>query len=152
MPDPVIITAAVTGSVTAADQTPHLPTTVDEIVDAAVASADAGAAIVHLHARDKDGVPTQDLTIYAELVERSEARGCDAILNLSTGSAGGRASLTERPLCLKQNPEMATLDCGSVNFGDERVFENPYSFLRATAAEMKERNVLPEIECFDTGM
>lgn len=152
MPDPVIITAAVTGSVTAGDQTPHLPTTVEEIVDAAVTSWEAGAAIVHLHARDPEGVPTQDPDIYEELVERIQARGCEAILNLSTGSAGGRADLEERPLCLRQNPEMATLDCGSVNFGDERVFENPYTWLQATATEMKERNVLPEIECFDTGM
>lgn len=152
MAEPVVITAAITGSVTMGDQTPHLPTSAEEIVEAAVESWEAGAAVIHLHARDENGVPTQDPDIYGDLLERIQGRGCEAIVNVSTGSAGGRADLNERPLCLEHNPEMATLDCGSMNFGDERVFENPFTFLRATAAEMKERSILPEIEAFDSGM
>jgi 3-keto-5-aminohexanoate cleavage enzyme len=152
LPSPVVITAAITGSVTSSDQTPNIPLSADEIVDAAVESWRAGAAIVHLHARDEAGIPTQDAAIYRTLVERIRDRGCEAILNLSTGSAGGRADLDERIACLEQSPEMATLDCGSINFGDERVFENPFYFLRDAASEMKSRSVVPEIEVFDSGM
>ncbi len=152
MPHPVVITAAITGSVTSSDQTPHIPLSAGEIVDAAVESWRAGAAIVHLHARDETGTPTQDGEIFRILVERIRDSGCEAILNLSTGSAGGRANLDERTACLELDPEMASLDCGSINFGDERVFENPFCFLRDTAGEMKTRSVIPEIEVFDSGM
>jgi len=149
---PLVITAAITGSITSAEQTQALPVSQEEIVDAAVTSWQAGAAIVHLHAREADGTPTQDPRQFAPLIEGIKARGCDAVLNLSTGSAGGRAELDERLQCLDLRPEMATLDCGSMNFGDDRVFENPYSFLRRAAEMMRERSVIPEIEVFDTGM
>jgi len=149
---PLVITAAITGSVTAAQDTPHLPISWDAIVEEAVTSWRAGAAIIHLHARDEDGVPTQDPQIYQQLVERIRKRECDAILNLSTGSAGGRAELDERTECLELEPELATLDCGSMNFGDQRVFNNPFDFLRRSAAKMSAHGVLPEIEVFDAGM
>jgi 3-keto-5-aminohexanoate cleavage enzyme len=152
MAEPVVITAAITGSITSRDQTPHLPLKADEIVAAAVESWRAGAAVIHLHARSEEGVPTQDPALYRKLVDAIKNEGCDAILNLSTGSAGGRAELDERIECLDLSPEVATLDCGSMNFGDERVFMNPYSFLRRTAERMRSRRVLPEIEVFDTGM
>lgn len=152
MSTPVVITAAITGSITSREQTPHIPTSADEIVDAAVTSWKAGAAIIHLHARDESGTPTQDTAAYATLVDRIVGSGCDAILNLSTGSAGGRAELAERVGCVELKPEMATLDCGSMNFGDERVFSNPFTFLRSTAARMRELAVIPEIEVFDAGM
>jgi 3-keto-5-aminohexanoate cleavage enzyme len=149
---PLIITAAITGSVTSSDRTPYLPTTWDQIVESAVTSWQAGGAIVHLHARKLDGEPTQNPEIFRELVDRIQATGCDAILNLSTGSAGGRANLAERLQCLELRPEMATLDCGSLNFGDERVFHNPYLWLRDGANRMRELGIRPEIEVFDTGM
>lgn len=152
MTPPLVITAAITGSVTSADQTPHLPTSWDAIVEAAVTSWSAGAAIIHLHAREPDGTPTQDAAIFRELIDRIRATGCDAILNLSTGSAGGRASLEQRLECLELGPEMATLDCGSMNFGEERVFTNPYSWLRDAAGRMRSQGIRPEIEAFDTGM
>jgi 3-keto-5-aminohexanoate cleavage enzyme len=152
LPNPVVITAAITGSVTSSEQTPHIPLSAEEIVDAALESWKAGAAIVHLHARDEQGTPTQDREVFRMLVARIRDSGCDAILNLSTGSAGGRADLDERTACLALDPEMASLDCGSINFGDERVFENPFYFLRDLAAEMKNRSVVPEIEVFDSGM
>jgi len=152
MPEPVIITAAVTGSITSGRQTPHIPLTVDQIVASAIESWRAGAAIIHLHARDEAGTPTQNSAIYRTLVERIRERGCEAVLNLSTGSAGGRAELDERLDCLELVPEMATLDCGSINFGDDRVFCNPYWFLKDAAARMKELDVAVEIETFDSGM
>lgn len=150
--DPVIITAAITGAVATKDQSPFLPTTWDEIVDAAVDSWRAGAAVVHLHARDEAGLPTQDVEVFRELISRIRDRGCDVVLNLSTGEAGGRAVLEERIECLSLDPEMATFDCGSMNFGDERVLRGPFSFLRAMATEMKERRIVPEVEVFDSGM
>ncbi|MCW3002875.1 MAG: Prokaryotic protein of unknown function [Conexibacter sp.] len=124
-----------------------------EIIDSAVASWRAGAAIIHVHARDADGVPTQDRDVFARLVDGIRDRGCDAILNLSTGSAGGHVDdYDERIRMLDLDPEMGTLDCGSMNFGDERVFMNPYRFLQRIAREMKERRTIPEIEVFDAGM
>jgi 3-keto-5-aminohexanoate cleavage enzyme len=153
MAEPVMITAAVTGSITSAKQSPHIPLTVEEIVEAAVESWRSGAAIVHLHARDEQGTPTQDSAIYRTLVERIRERGCEAILNLSTGSAGGRAELDERMDCLELRPEMVTLDCGSINLGDDWVFRNPYStFLKPAAARMRELEIAVELETFDSGM
>jgi 3-keto-5-aminohexanoate cleavage enzyme len=149
---PVVITAAITGSITSSDLTPQLPVSHAEIVDAAVSSWRAGAAVVHLHARKQDGTPTQDPAIYRALVDAIRNTGCDAVLNLSTGSAGGRAELDERIACLELSPEMATLDCGSMNYGDDRVFTNPFTFLRRTATKMRDHGVTPEIEAFDAGM
>jgi 3-keto-5-aminohexanoate cleavage enzyme len=152
MTNPVVITAAITGSIASSDQTPHLPVTWESIVDAAVDSWRAGAAVIHVHARDQAGVPTQDPETFGILVERIRSAGCEAVLNLSTGSAGGRAELDERTEVIDLKPEMATLDCGSMNFGDERVFNNPFTFLRRAAQLMKDNGVLPEIEVFDGGM
>jgi 3-keto-5-aminohexanoate cleavage enzyme len=150
--DPAIITAAVTGSITSSAQTPYVPLTVEAIADAAVESWQAGAAVIHLHAREDAGTPTQDPEIYDVLVRRIRATGCDAILNLSTGSAGGRAELDERLGVLELAPELATLDCGSMNYGDDRVFANPMSFLRRAAGRMRDLGVVPEIEAFDPSM
>jgi 3-keto-5-aminohexanoate cleavage enzyme len=153
MADPVMITAAVTGSIASEKQSPHIPLTVEQIVEAAVESWRAGAAIVHLHARDETGTPTQDVAVYRTLIERIRERGCEAILNLSTGSAGGRATLAERLACIELAPEMATLDCGSVNLGDDWVFNNPFStFLKPAAERMRELGIAVEIETFDSGM
>lgn len=138
---------------TTREQNPNLPTSVDEIAGSAVASWRAGAAIIHLHAREPDGTPTQDVAIFARIVDRIRDQGCDAILNLSTGSAGGHViDEHDRIRVLELDPEVATLDCGSMNFGDERVFMNPYRFLQRAAREMKARRTIPEIEVFDAGM
>jgi 3-keto-5-aminohexanoate cleavage enzyme len=148
-----VITAAITGSVTSRDDTPALPVTWDEIVRSAVDCWRGGAAIIHLHARDEAGVPTQDAEIFAMLVDRIRAEGCEAILNLSTGAAGGHCEDFDQRLApVRLSPEMATLDCGSTNFGDRRILQGPYYFLQQAAREMKEHGVVPEIEVFDTGM
>jgi 3-keto-5-aminohexanoate cleavage enzyme len=147
----VIIQCAVTGS---ADpdpvRRPNLPTTQAAIVDEALAAWRAGAAVIHLHAREPDGTPTQDAGAFAGLVEAIRDAGCDAILNLSCGSAGGRAVRDERLGPLTLAPEMASLDCGTINFG-ERIFEGDVPFLRRMAAAFGEHGVRPELECFDTG-
>jgi 3-keto-5-aminohexanoate cleavage enzyme len=153
VPDtPLVITAAITGSVTSSDQSPNLPLSAEEIVEAAVSSWRAGAAVIHVHARTEDGTPTQALERFALLKEGIEAAGCEAVLNFSTGSAGGRATLHERLEVLDLVPEMASLDAGSINFGDERVFENPYWWLREAAARMRAVGTIPELEVFDGGM
>ncbi|HEU0318049.1 MAG TPA: 3-keto-5-aminohexanoate cleavage protein [Solirubrobacteraceae bacterium] len=151
MPTPLIIQCAVTGS---ADpdpgRRPNLPVTPAAIVTEALAAWRAGAAVIHLHARDPDGTPTQGRAAFAGLVDDLRARGCDAVLNLSCGTAGGRAVRDERLGPIELAPEMASLDCGTINFG-ERIFEGDLSFLRRMAAAFRRHGVRPELECFDTG-
>ncbi|HXB64189.1 MAG TPA: 3-keto-5-aminohexanoate cleavage protein [Solirubrobacteraceae bacterium] len=153
MVDPVMITAAVTGSIASARHSPHIPLSIEQIVEAAVESSLAGAAIVHVHARDAHGTPTQDPATCRALLERLRDRGCEAIVNLSTGSAGGRATIEQRLGCIELAPEMATLDCGSVNLADGWVFANPYSaFLQPAAERLRDLEIAVEIETFDSGM
>lgn len=152
-PKPVIITAAISGSLTRREDNPALPITVEEMVESAVACRRAGAAVIHLHARDEQGTPNQDVDVFRRQIEGIRERGCDAILNTSTGAAGGHAEGTEERLApVALEPEMATLDCGSINFGDERILKGSYGFLRESAERMRDHGVVPEIEVFDSGM
>ena len=97
MPDPLVIQCAITGSIDPdPERRPNLPSTPAAIVASALEAWRAGAAVVHLHAREPDGTPTQDREAYRLLVEALEAEGCEAIVNLSCGSAGGRAVRDER--------------------------------------------------------
>jgi 3-keto-5-aminohexanoate cleavage enzyme len=148
---PVVIQCAVTGS---ADpdpaRRPNVPLTTGAIADEAVAAWRAGAAVIHLHAREEDGTPTQDPAAFARLVDAIRERGCEAILNLSCGTAGGRVSGDERFALLELQPEMASFDAGTINFGD-RIFEGDLPFLRRMAEAFARHGVTPEIECFDTG-
>ena len=151
MADPVVIQCAVTGSQPPdPERHPNLPLTADAIADAALTAWQAGAAVIHLHAREEDGTPTQNLEVFRDLVARVRDRGCEAILNLSTGTAGGTALRDERYAVLDLEPEMASFDSGSVNFG-ERIFEGDLPFLRRMATRFREVGTVPEIECFDTG-
>ena len=151
MPDPLVIQCAVTGSIDPdPERRPNLPSTPAAIVDAALEASRAGAAVVHLHARELDGTPTQDREAYRGLVEALRDAGCEAIINLSCGSAGGRAVRDERLGPLELAPEMASFDCGSINFR-EQLFEGDLPFLRRMAARFREFGVRPEVECFDTG-
>lgn len=145
---PVIIQAALSGSAGGKEISPHLPVSVEENVTAGMEAWRAGASVLHIHARKPDGEPSQDLDCFQPIVDGLRERGCEAILNLSTGSAGDRSHGANRYECLALQPEMASFDCGSVNMGD-RVFANSLPFLRDQAQEMRERGVQPEIECFD---
>ena len=148
---PVVIQCAVTGSAGPdRERAPNLPLTPAEIVDEAVAAWRAGAAVIHLHAREEDGTPTQDVAAYRGLVDAILDRGCEAVLNLSCGTAGGRAERDERYELVSLEPEMASFDCGTINFG-ERIFEGDLPFLRRMARAFREHGVVPELECFDTG-
>jgi 3-keto-5-aminohexanoate cleavage enzyme len=148
--DPVIITAALTGAITTRDKNPHVPMSIEENIESALGAWRAGAAIVHVHAREEDGEPTQRLERFTPIVEGIRAAGSDVILNLTTGSAAGRADAEKRYECLSLLPEMASFDCGSFNFG-ERVFINSMEFLRNLARACTEAGAKPEIECFDVG-
>lgn len=147
--NPLIITAALTGAEVGKAQQPALPITPDEIGEAAAECVEAGAAIVHLHARWPDGRPTQDAGVYREIIAAVRAR-CDAIIQISTGGAVGMTA-EERMAPLSLNPEMATLSMGSVNFGDE-VFLNAPADIEIFAAAMRARGIRPELEIFDAGM
>lgn len=146
----LIITTAVCGAeVTRADNE-NLPITPDEIADAALAAEEAGSSIIHLHVRDKDGNPTQDVEVFREVIEKMRARGVRAIIQPTTGGSV-EMSKEERLQPVTLNPEMVSLDCGSINFGENEVFVNTPEIIRSFAAEIKRRGILPELECFDMG-
>jgi 3-keto-5-aminohexanoate cleavage enzyme len=151
MTAPLVIQCAITGSIDAdPERRPNLPSSPEAIVAEALAAWQAGAAVLHLHARHADGTPTQDREAYRELVVGLRDAGCEAIVNLSCGSAGGRAVRDERLGPLELAPEMASFDCGSINFR-EQLFEGDLPFLRRMAEKFREFGVRPEVECFDTG-
>lgn len=148
--DPVIISAALTGSSPTKAQNPAVPITEEEIATAALECADAGAAIVHIHVRDADGKVTGDPARYAKVQALITASGRDVIVNLSTSGGIGRATDEERMAVVDLHPEVASFDCGSLNFGST-VFLNKPNFLDALAARMLQHGVQPEIECFEPG-
>jgi 3-keto-5-aminohexanoate cleavage enzyme len=142
----IAITCAVTGAETSRVQNPALPVTPDEIGDAAFDAWTAGASILHLHVRDEGGKPTQDIAVFKETMERVREL-CDIVIEVTTGGAVGM-SIEERMQPLRLNPEMASLDCGTVNFGDEHIV-NTLPTIRAFASEMRARRIRPTLECFD---
>lgn len=117
MAEKVIITCAVTGSIHTPTMSPHLPITPEEITAQAVAAANAGAAILHLHARDPEtGQPTADPDVFMQFLPRIKEQ-CDAVINITTGGSS-LMTLEERLAApLKAQPEMASLNMGSMNFG-----------------------------------
>ncbi len=145
----LIITAALTGAEVTKEACPNLPVTPDEIAEAAYECWKAGASIVHVHARDAEGNPTQDYAVYKEIIEKTAAK-CNIIVQPSTGGATYHtAEQRLQPVDLK--PEMATLSCGTCNFGDE-VFMNPEGYMEDFAKKMQENGVKPEFEIFERGM
>jgi 3,5-dioxohexanoate:acetyl-CoA acetone transferase len=113
----VIITCAVTGSIHTPTMTPYLPLTPDEIAQASIGAAEAGAAIIHLHARDpKDGRPTPDPEVFMQFLPRIK-QNTDAVLNITTGGGHGMTLQERMAGALKAKPEMATCNMGSMNFG-----------------------------------
>ncbi|MBQ9470369.1 MAG: 3-keto-5-aminohexanoate cleavage protein, partial [Bacteroidales bacterium] len=149
--DKLIITAAICGAEVTKEQNPAVPYTVEEIVREAKSAVDAGAAIVHLHVRHDDGRPTQSRDRFQECTEAILKVCPDVILIPSTGGAVGM-SPEERLQSTDTTPapEMATLDCGTCNFGDE-IFDNTMPTMRAFGKRMMERGIKPEYECFEMG-
>jgi 3-keto-5-aminohexanoate cleavage enzyme len=147
---PVIITAAVVGAEVTRAQNPAVPYTPAEIAAAAVAAGHAGAAVVHLHARWPDGRPSQQAAHFREIVDRIRQAGSDVVVQCSTGGALGM-SLEERLGSLVDGAEMATLNLGTMNFGDE-VFLNPRPEVVQVARRLRDRGLVPECEVYDAGM
>lgn len=147
----LIITAAICGAEVTKEQNPAVPYTVAEIAAEAKAAYDAGAAIVHLHVRYDDGKPTQNHARFQECEEAIYKLCPDVILIPSTGGAVGMTP-EERLDSTNTNPvpEMATLDCGTCNFGDE-IFDNTMPTMRAFGKHMLAKGIKPEYECFEMG-
>ncbi len=145
----LIITAAICGAEVTKEQNPAVPYTVEEIVREAKSAVDAGAAIVHIHVREDDGTPTQSKERFKECIDAIYKVCPDVILIPSTGGAVGMTA-EERLQPTELFPEMATLDCGTCQFGDD-VFENTRPMMRAFGKRMIETDIKPEYECFEMG-
>lgn len=155
----LIITAAICGAEVTKEQNPNVPYTVEEIVREAESAYKAGASIIHLHVRKDDGTPTQDKARFEECMKAIRKVCPDAIIQPSTGGAVGMTDLErlqpteiEEPEFGLKAPEMATLDCGTCNFGGDEVFVNTDNTIKNFGKLMIERGVKPEIEVFDKGM
>jgi 3-keto-5-aminohexanoate cleavage enzyme len=146
--DPVIITVAPVGAELTPDQTPHLAVTPKQLGDVARKVRQAGASMIHVHCRNDDGTNTHDVARFKAAYEEVREQS-DLIVQFSTGGAIGMTP-EERSSVLQLRPEMATLTCGSVNFGDD-VFENSFPIMRGILAKMHEFGVRPELEIFDKG-
>ncbi|HEY1866958.1 MAG TPA: 3-keto-5-aminohexanoate cleavage protein [Candidatus Cybelea sp.] len=146
--NPLVITCAPVGAEVRPDQTPYLPYTPHLLGETARAIREAGASIIHVHCRNDDGTNTHSVERFREAYDAIRATS-DLIVQFSTGGAIGMTP-EERAGVLELRPEMATLTCGSVNFGDE-IFENSFPIMRALLKKMNEFGVRPELEIFDKG-
>jgi uncharacterized protein (DUF849 family) len=170
----VIITCAVTGAIHTPTMSPHLPITPDEIAEAAIGAARAGAAIVHLHARmPEDGRPTQDPNVFRQFLPRIKASS-NVVLNLTTGGAPTMTVEERLQPALQLKPEVASLNMGSMNFGlyemiprysewkydwekpylagsDERIFKNTFRDIAYILESCSGNDTRFEIECYDIG-
>jgi uncharacterized protein (DUF849 family) len=171
----VIITCAVTGSIHTPTMSPYLPITPSEIAEQSIAAAEAGASIIHLHARDpQNGRPTPDPKVFMEFLPRIK-QGCDAVINITTG--GGHGMTLEERLAapLRASPEMTSLNMGSMNFGlfpmlerykefkyewepkhlegsRDFIFRNTFKDIERVMKELGEgHGTRFEFECYDVG-
>ncbi len=173
--DKVIITCAVTGSIHTPTMSPHLPLTPDEIARDAIAAAEAGASILHLHARDpKDGRPTPDPEVFMQFLPRIK-QACDAVVNITTGGGHGMTVQERLAAAMRASPEMTSLNMGSMNFGlypmlnryktwkhewepkflemtRDFIFRNTFKDIEFVLKELGEgHGVKFEYECYDVG-
>ncbi|MFD0422398.1 BKACE family enzyme [Streptomyces parvus] len=166
----VIITCALTGAGDTVGRSPHVPVTPEQIAASAVEAAGAGAAVVHIHVREPEtGAPSRDPRLYREVVERIRETGTDVVINLTAGMGGDLVIDPEAPLRRLPGtdlvsgldrlphveellPDICTLDCGSLNFGDgSNLYVSTPDMLRTGAKRIQELGVRPELEIFDTG-
>jgi 3-keto-5-aminohexanoate cleavage enzyme len=147
----LIITAAICGAEVLKEHNPAVPYKLEEYVREAKLAYQAGASIIHLHVRWDDGTPTQDKDRFKEIIDAIKAEVPDVIIQPSTGGAVGMTD-DERLQPLELKPEMATLDCGTLNFGPEDIFVNTEKTIIYFAERMNEIGTMPEIEVFDKSM
>jgi 3-keto-5-aminohexanoate cleavage enzyme len=143
-----VITCALTGPIATKEDNPNLPTSPEEIADAACGAYEAGAAVVHVHVRDAEGKPTASMEIARRTVGLIED-ACPALVQLSTG-VGLRVTFEELEQLVEARPRMASLNPCSMSFADGE-FRNPPEGVRRLAARMQELGVKPELEIYDTG-
>lgn len=149
----LIITAAICGAEVTKEHNPSVPYTVREIGIEAEKSFLAGASIIHLHVREDDGTPTQDLKRFQACVDEIKKRCPDVIILPSTGGAIGMSNEERlQPIFMEPQPVIATLDMGTMNFGGDDIFVNTENTIKKFAKEMNSRGIKPELECFDKGM
>ena len=164
----IVITCAVTGNLTTPDQTPHLPITPEEIAEACLGAAEAGAAVTHIHVRDPaTGRPSMALEYYQDVVARIRARNRKLILNITTGPGGRFVPSEDDPKVAAAGttlvapekrvehiaalkPDICTLDLNTMNSGGQVVINTPGN-VRRMAKVIREAGVKPEIELFDSG-
>ena len=147
----VIITAAICGAEVTKEHNPRVPYTINELINEAKGAYEAGASVIHLHVRQDDGTPTQSADRYREAMKAIREACPDVIIQPSTGGAVGMSNRERlQPIALK--PEMATLDCGTLNFGGDDIFINTENTIIEFAEAMKEAGVKPELEVFDQSM
>lgn len=149
--DKLIITACICGAEVTKENNPAVPYTVEEIANEAYGAYKAGASIIHLHVRYDDGTPTQDVERFRECFEAIRAKCPDVIIQPSTGGAVGMSN-DERLQPITLMPEMATLDCGTCNFGGDDIFVNTENMIKDFGEKMIARGIKPEVEVFDKGM
>ena len=146
----LIITCAISGAEVTKEHNPAVPYTVAEMSEQAALAYQEGASIIHLHAREDDGTPTQRAGRFQEIMEAIKKRCPDVIIQVSTGGAVGM-SRDERLQPIVLNPEMATLDCGTLNFGGDEIFINTENDIIYFADALQSRNIFKELECFEKG-
>lgn len=147
----LIITCAICGAEVTKENNSSVPYTIEEIGKEAESAYKAGASIIHLHVRWDDGTPTQDKERFRLCIEEIKKRCPDVIIQPSTGGAVGMMD-EERLQPIELLPEMATLDCGTLNFGGDEIFVNTETTIKNFAKIMNEKGVKSEIEVFDKGM
>ncbi len=146
--EPLVITVAAVGAELTLEQTPHLPITPQQLGETAALCQAAGAAMIHVHCREDDGRNTSAIARFGAALEAIRAHSA-LLVQFTTGGAIGM-TVAERTAPLALKPDMATLTCGTVNFGDD-VFENSFPIMRGILAELQRHGVTPELEIFDAG-
>jgi len=150
MSQPLMITCAMTGAEITREQQPHLPITPQQQAMAAAEAVSAGASIIHLHVREDDGKPSQRVERFQESIHAIRKAAPGVILQLSTGGAIGESMESRaKPLSLK--PEMATLNLGTMNFGEDVFYNHPRD-IAALATRIYDHAIVPEVEVYEAGM
>lgn len=167
-PDKIIITCAVTGNLTKPEQTPYLPITPEQIADACLGAAEAGAAIAHIHVRDPaSGAPSMEIELYEDVVARIRKKNTQLIINITTGPGGRFVPSHDEPRVAaagttlmnpekrvahieRLKPDICTLDLNTMNSGGQVVINTPAN-VRRMAKVIRACGVKPEIELFDSG-
>jgi len=148
--DKLIITCAISGAEVTKKDNPYVPYTIEEMANEAYLAYQAGASIIHLHVREDDGKPTQSKDRYQKVINAILERCPDVIIQPSTGGAVGM-SRGQRLEPTELTIEMATLDCGTLNFGGDDIFVNTENDIIYFAETLKKRHIFPELECFEKG-